>query len=367
MHSSTSNSNGPEKWPETYWKRPIPTAHWRGVSLLAVLLTVVLLMAWETYWRLYGYQPGYEDSAEHWARMRDKVGTGSAEEVVLTGSSRMHFDFDLDVWEQDFGGPMPIMLPRVGTNPRPFITNIANDPEFRGILLVGVVEGLFFTPDGIMPAERAQQYLNHYENRPLSERWEFLLSVPFQSGLASLNAEDLGLGTLLRKRWTSVGNRKNAYIMPDMPPYLGRIDPDRRHHMWRRCERDPVLQQKIQQIWMPWFTMGPPFGGEGLDALLASVKRDVEKIRERGGEVVFIRFPSSGKLLEVEKERWPREAYWDRLLRETEAPGIHFEDHASLSGFECPEWSHLTRADAVTWTRNMIPFLRPMLSDRIRQ
>ena len=358
MHSSTSSSETPEKWPETYWRRPIPTAHWRGVTLLALLLTAFFMIAWETAWRLHGYGPGYEETAELWARMRDQTGTGKADEVVLTGSSRIQHGFDLDVWEQDYGGPRPVMLAKVGTNPRPFLTEMAADPNFRGILIVGVTEGLFFSPDGSPPALEAEKYIAHHRNRSLSARSDFLLSVPLHSGLASLNGEDLRLGVLLRKRWLPLSNREGAYIMPDFPPYFASIAPDRRYHMWRRCERDPVLQEKIQQIWMPWFTMGPPFGGEGLDALMASVARDVGRIQTRGGEVVFIRFPSSGTLLEVERERWPREAYWDRLIRETGAIGIHFEDDASLMGFDCPEWSHLTRADAVTFTRNLIPLLK---------
>ena len=361
MHSSTSNSDGPEKWPETYWKRPIPTAHWLGVSLLTILVVLGFVICWETYWRLEGYEPSLEETAELWSRLRDRAATGHPDEVAYTGSSRIQFDLDLDVWEQDYGSPRPIGLPKVGTNPRPFLTDIANDPGFRGLLLVGVTEGLFFTPDQAPPAGEARRYLDYRKNRPLSARADYMLSVPIQSGLASMNGEDLTLSMLLRKSWLKLPNREGAYIMPDFPPYLARIHPDRRHKMWYRCERDPELQHKVQQVWLPWFRMGPPLAGEPLDAIMASVRADVDKIRSRGGEVVFLRLPSSGELREIERERWPREAYWDRLLAETGAPGVHFEDYPELNGFECPEWSHLTRADAVTFTRNLIPILRQKL------
>ena len=39
----------------------------------------------------------------------------------------------------------------------------------------------------------------------------------------------------------------------------------------------------------------------------------------------------------------PREQTWDRLLRETGAFGIHFEDYPEMQGLELPEWSHLSR------------------------
>ena len=107
MHSSISNSDQQEKWPETYWKRPIPTAHWQGVSLLTALLVLGFLIAWETYWRLQGYEPGFEEVAELWALQRDNVKGNDSDEVVLLGSSRVAFDIDLDVWQQDSGGVRP--------------------------------------------------------------------------------------------------------------------------------------------------------------------------------------------------------------------------------------------------------------------
>ena len=363
MHSSISNSEHPQ-WPETYWKRPIPEAHWRGVGLLTALLVLGFMVAWETYWRLQGYEPQLEETAELWARMRDKAGTGTADEVVYTGSSRIAFDLDLDVWEQYYGGPRPINLAKIGTNPRPFVTDLANDPDFRGILIVGVTEGLFFTPDEAPPAGEARVYIDHFNNRSLSARSDYLLGIPLQSAFASINKEDLSLATLIRLRWLDLPDREGAYVMPDYPPYIGSIGPDRRIRMWQRCERDPVLQNKVQQSWMPWFTMGPPLDGPPLDAIMESVRQDVEKIQARGGQVVFLRLPSTDELRSVERERWPRESYWNRLLNETGAPGIHFEDHASLSGFDCPEWSHLTRADAVIYTRNLIPLIQEKLNNQ---
>jgi hypothetical protein len=366
MHSSTSNSepDPATSWPETYWRRPIPSAHWQGVSLLTAVLVLGFLVAWETWWRHEGYEPGYEETPELWAQVRDKSATGSPFEVVLTGSSRIQHDLDLDAWEQDFGGPRPLMLAKVGTNPRPFVTDLANDPDFRGIFVVGVTEGLFFAPDQAPPAFDAIKYLDHYKKRPFTARTDFILSVPIQSALASMNAEDLRLGTLLRKEWLRLPNRANAQLMPEFPPYFGRISPDRRYHMWSLCERPGELQDRIRQIWLPLFQMGPPFGGEGLTQLIASVRADVEKIRARGGQVVFVRFPSTGQLRDIERERWPREAYWDRLIAETGAPGIHFEDYPGLKDFPCPEWSHLSRVDAVTFTRNLIPVLREKLEPR---
>ena len=95
---------------------------------------------------------------------------------------------------------------------------------------------------------------------------------------------------------------------------------------------------------------------------LDATKRNVEKIRSKGGKVLFVRFPSTGKLRDLENKYTPRKAYWDRILEVTGAPGIHFEDHSQLQGFDCPEWSHLTKADATKFTQRLMTLIQELRS-----
>jgi hypothetical protein len=37
---------------------------------------------------------------------------------------------------------------------------------------------------------------------------------------------------------------------------------------------------------------------------------------------------------------------WQALMKATQAPGIYFEDYPQLRGYEPPECSHTTRAEA---------------------
>ena len=80
-------------------------------------------------------------------------------------------------------------------------------------------------------------------------------------------------------------------------------------------------------------------------------RRAIEKIRARGGEVVFIRPPSAGAYYDRESRNTPRVATWDRLLVETGAFGIHFEDYPKMQGLDLPEMSHLSRESAERFTR----------------
>ena len=77
--------------------------------------------------------------------------------------------------------------------------------------------------------------------------------------------------------------------------------------------------------------------------------------------MIFLRLPVTLDLKALENQLTPRAAFWDRLLKETAAPGIHFEDYPELASFDCPEWSHLSAGDSVEFTKRLAPHLRTTL------
>ena len=88
------------------------------------------------------------------------------------------------------------------------------------------------------------------------------------------------------------------------------------------------------------------------------IKTYVDRIRERGGKVIFMRTPSSGPMLELEEKKYPRSQYWDALLSHTQAGGIHFKDDPITAGMICPEWSHLSPKDVMIYTRQLVKTLK---------
>src|SRR5438105_684137 len=83
------------------------------------------------------------------------------------------------------------------------------------------------------------------------------------------------------------------------------------------------------------FTAPPPptympkeeFGkkmGAAIEARFHDVAAAVQKLRARGGKVVFVRFPHSGELKKLEDRGTPRAGIWDRVIKDTGAPGIYY-------------------------------------------
>jgi hypothetical protein len=140
---------------------------------------------------------------------------------------------------------------------------------------------------------------------------------------------------------------------------------DRDARMWRRIETDIQYRARFRSLWL-FYAGGPQQTLEEKPASLQSaypgivqlvaqasarVASDVAKIRARGGDVVFIRFPSSGPVYWSESRSFPRPLSWEPLLARSGATGVNFADYPQLQGYNLPEWSHMSAADAPRFTR----------------
>ena len=361
MHSSTSSS-----------ERGIPTGHWPRAALIGVLVALVVMSLWELQVRHMGYAAALNDTHDLWAQQRTELANGhDPERVVAIGSSRMLFDLDLQVYADHFGTQRPIQLSLVGSKPLAVLENLASDERFRGTLLVGVSGGLYFVPQG-QPLQNTQDALDHYAKWSPSQHLSNRVGQLLQKRLAFLNSEDLRLGVLLRHAPLTNRPGSMANIPPSLPPYFAPVDEYRQARMWKKCDFESPLAKRIQQLWIPLMTPPPPpphmTEEEFRAAFVASVQSDldrtrlaVDRIRGRGGRVVFIRFPSTEGVRAVENKFAPRAAFWDRLIETSGTLGIHFEDYPELSDFRCPEWSHLTSEDASEFSRRLMPILERVL------
>ncbi len=100
------------------------------------------------------------------------------------------------------------------------------------------------------------------------------------------------------------------------------------------------------------------------DTMIEDLRRDVQAIRARGGEVVFVRYPSTGHFLEVETRAFPRERFFDVVIDSVDAVGVHFDDHPELQDVTIPEWSHISSRNSPRFTRALVQILRRELAVR---
>ncbi len=335
MASSTSSSE-----PRAF-EREVPKLAWGRAGALAAVLAVGAMVGWELEMRSLGLRAGdLGDGVDHWATERRKVDEGPCDSVVLVGSSRILFDTDLDVW-QEITGRRPIQLALQGTPPNAFLTDIADDEHFAGVVVVGVTDTQFF-------GGRAGLFgkaLAHARTQSPSQRSGHALHEELSRHVAFLDDNYSLFALLERRRIPNRGTIEGPYAdVWKLSENLG----DRQTVMWSRIETDPYLREHARLAWHDF--KGVPAPDDVIAKTVAQATRDAEKIRARGGDVVFVRSPSGGPVRENERIRVPREKGWDVLLRETRSRGVHFEDYAEMQGLDTPEWSHLTRASATRFT-----------------
>jgi hypothetical protein len=355
MPSSTSN-----------FERVIPKHPWRGIAVTVVVAVFVAVAAWEIYCRSRGYAPTLNNTTDLWAEARRHV---EPESIVIVGDSRAWFDVDLDEIERGLGR-RPVQLAQPGACPFPVFEDLANDENFHGTIICSILPRIYFAPPGSPPMDRAQKAVQRYHGQTWAQRVSHELSVPLELSFAFLKQDDLSLEALLEE--LPIPNRPYAQVPPPLPPYFCSIDRERRARMVEQCARPGRLQNKVRSRWARLFTPPPPPSYVPTEKFLAGIQqaiqgrfRDtktcVDKLRARGGKIVFVRFPVVGPLKELEDKNTPRAQTWDPLLQQTGVPGIYFEDFPELKSFDCPEWSHLSAADSVEFSKRLVPHLRQAL------
>lgn len=330
--------------------------HFAKAAALALLMIVAAAIGWELYLRSRQLNIAYDDGKELWAHKRQLAVDADNKATVFIGSSRIKYDLDIDTWRK-LTGEDAVQLACEGTSPLPALDDLAADENFKGKLVIDVTEGLFFSP---VSTRRNDIYgfIEHAKKETPAEKASFMLNEGLESQLVFLDRDNYSLNALLEK--LPVKPRDSVFTMPALPVGFGRVTADRQNKMNAEFLSDTAQQNVVKAFWVAnrQRNKRPPTHGPELDSFMKAVKMGVDKIRNRGGQVLFVRTPSSGPYWMGEQKAFPREQYWDRLLAYTGAPGIHFADYPAIAHFQCPEFSHLSPQDAITFTKHFVTYLQ---------
>ncbi len=339
MPSSISNSN-----------ERIPNGHLLKTWLLGLAVAVLIVSAWEGFWRFNGFRPSLQDNAELWGGIRAKAAQHGSDTVVFAGSSRVQGGLRPEIFADATGKPEPLQLAVGGCKPGPLLEHLARDESFTGLVICGIVPAMFFSTNSGGAA--LKDFIREYEERSVSPS---AMTESFLSGV---------LNNLL------------CYRIPELAPQ--RVSKTFRERRWskqnyrllqpNRCRYYDMslltnIETRTDDV-LKYIRSRKPMSPEQMQALMRKTNESVKRIQERGGAVVFIRMPSSGAVRRLEAERCSREEYWDVLAEDAGAPAIHFEDHPQLAKYACPEGSHLDYHDTEAFTRDFVRVLGAMAPGR---
>lgn len=353
MPSSTSSSDIPY--------REIPVRNWGLAWLIAAALVAAGIVAWEAKARSMQHAPGdydgYTNFTIQWAEERRKLDDpGNDIRVVLLGSSRMLWAADLDILEEQLG-TRPLQLAIAGTGPALMLKGVVEDTDFDGVALIGVTPFLFnrlnegfFGGDALRWYEGASpsEYSGHRIHAFLSNHFAFL-----DDGFKLFELLD---------HYSNFPDREGVWDLNAGEWKLGRHLEDRQTDMWAPVEVEGSFDnEQILAFWMLGLSRPaeePERMQEMAQSAIEFFEPLVEQLRDRGGDVVFIRMPSSGKYLDHDLAANYRELTWEPMAEGVDATWINSMDYPELSSdLEIPEWSHLSRRSQDDFSRRIVPVL----------
>ena len=320
--------------------RDVPSQPWGRILAGVGLALAVGIAGLEVNARRVGLHAGDLDNSEvEWVKQR--IRSDSAQ-VAIVGDSRILFDTDLDRFEA-LTGVRPVQLAIHGTSPLTLLEDAASNEHFRGLLIVGLADTMFFQPfDGYGGYVRRRGDFTSPSGRIGIE-----IDHALQRRLAFLDSNH---------RLSVVAHRLDPDFRPGVegPKHdiwkVSEVGEDRATSMWPRVEYDHAYRARTRWAWKGFkdkFPYTPQLIAKGL----VRAKIAVGKIRARGGEVVFVRPPSAPQLRVNEEAQLPKAKGWDRLLVHTRSVGVHTDDLPSeVQNLTLPEWSHLNRKCATVFT-----------------
>jgi hypothetical protein len=342
-----------------YWVQPLPPRRvpriaWGTAAVVALTLLAVALGGWEWRMRSLGLEAGdLGPTRGAWAIERRRIDAGNVR-VAIVGSSRVLFGTDLDEFER-IAGVRPVQLAMQGSSTRKFVADVATDPDFRGLLIVDVTPLNYFrSGNGLF-----DDAIEYARGESLTQRSDHWLDQRLQQRLAYLDG-DYRLMKLI-ERDVPLPERDGVRGAYAGVWKVATTHEARQTWVWDRLRHDDRLRAHAIAVWRNTMKRVPAPTVPEIERVIADTRRDVEAIRARGGDVVFVRPPSSGELARVEAAKFPRDRVWERLLAETHVRGFHYADDPTTRGLTCVEESHLSREDARAFTRAYAAFVRTAL------
>jgi len=258
----------------------------KKAALLMVVIVIAVVGSWEIFLRHKGVDACYDDAPALFAHARTMIYQPTDKATVFIGSSRMKYDLDIATWEKDTHTEA-IQLSCIGSTPIPVLVDLANDPQFKGRLVVDVTEILFFSNNPFF-AERPVKGLKYFKNFTPAQKASLGLDRLVESQLVFLDKDNYSLNAELDK--LEIPNRPGFFAIPLFPMEFERTAFNRQSYMQEKMVSDTNLQNRVKGIWDfigNAMRNAPPLSEKDLEGIFNTVKTSVDKIKARGGDVIL--------------------------------------------------------------------------------
>ncbi|VAX40795.1 hypothetical protein MNBD_PLANCTO02-839 [hydrothermal vent metagenome] len=293
----------------------------------------------EVLLRTHGHQPSVSDNLELWANVRDTVYDSDGKVIVLLGASRMQLGINTNVLRKRFPDYTIAQLAVNGRRPMRALEDLANDKKFKGIVVCSVMT-MSLPQDRWEGQEKQVKYYHQRTN--ISNKINQQIITYTQNHFVIANP-NIKLTNMIKEAVKDFSMIKPSYVQ-------GQPDRSSRANFSHRT--DEQLLQYVPGFLRSKKQSNHPLQTDPKQWLedVQIVETLVQKIQLRGGQVVFVRMPTSGELWDYEEQSIPKSLFWDRFAEKSSAETIHFKEIETLKNFTCPDRSHLDYRDTPQFT-----------------
>jgi len=321
--------------------------HWLAEWLFAIGLLGVFILVAEIALRADGFMASAPDDQQLWAFARSQVyGHQPRDVIVLVGASRIRLGIDTEVLRREMPGVSIVQLALNGTSPYSVFRDLATDQRFSGVVVYDLMERY----ERPQLANEAQPWVDYYRNHlSPNTRIAMLLRNLYLGRLVVLSPQ-FDPKNIVRD-FVQHGNLPTPYFIQYRQDRSGIARPELMKETYdlqhQANDYETGLQEALAET-----------PSEDWLRFHAEIERLAAILRARGGETIFLRMPSSGRLWQLDEEYFPKARFWDRIAATTSARAIHFASLPEVGTWMLYDESHLDSTQAVKFTRTLVQKLR---------
>lgn len=326
MHSSTSNSSSTSK-------------AWIYTWLMVIIMCVTSLGLYEYHLKKQGFVASITNNKDLWSWYRSHL--YHKKQLVLLGASRSQIDIDVPYLKNQYPDYNVTQLSINGHYPIATLKALAHDDNFTGVVIVSmnaqVLESKYL--------DMQESYNSYYqEEATLYKSLDAYLSGFIQAQIRFLHPS-LGLEEIIKFYQTH-----NRY--PDVFYTSANLDQSITTD-YTKTDISALLKHFVTQKHRN-YKNDPPTKPDLWKQNIKYLIDYVAQIKQRGGQVIFVRFPTDKGHWRLDEQYYPRNQYWQLIAQEELLDTLHFKDIKGIERFDLPDSSHLDSRDAKAFTQLLI-------------
>lgn len=330
MPSSISNSNS-------------NTQSWYLSWLLIAIICGVSLGGYEYFLKNRGFTPSIEQNMNLWSWYRAKI-HGNKEELVIVGASRSQLDINIPYLKKKLADHDVTQLSINGLYPLATLKAIADDQDFIGTLIVAFSAQALETRYLDMQSEYNQYYA---DQSSFNKSFDAYLSALLQSEFRFLHPL-LGMQEVVE--FYEV-NKKFQDVYYTTAHLDQSVSGD-----YTKTDTVALLKHFVKEK-AENYKNEPPTGPQLWGQNVELIRSYFSAVKNRGGNVIFVRFPTDKGHWQLDEKYYPRKQYWDQIGRKSGVAMVHFNDVEGLNEIDLPDSSHVDQKDTIEFTEILFNYL----------